>query len=874
MAKIPFKVSARTALLIGRENVATAKGALIEIVKNCYDADSPIAIVYFDNRYSEILPSFTHEYADELTGKGVPLQAILDVYDLDLNGYVLKNIKKHDADSKEVREAKEQRAIKLLKAKHDLKAELGKLNVLYIIDFGDGMAKSVIENYWMTIGTNNKLDNHYTGSGRVKAGAKGIGRFALDRLGKSCEMITFSNPESITPQLNMENESSDTDEPPGFKWNVNWMDFEEPLKTINDVGAELSEIRDSSFSEELVKNVNIDQSLLLSLNEQNHQYGTLLKISNLRDLWTDDEVNEMFSDLEVLVPPKETADFKIFLYSSLKPNKYGEVLSSLCHDFDYKVVATATEDQKVNITIFRKEYEVEAIPDRFFSLPEVVGKEQYSKETFIEGSWTYPTNFSQLLPGYQANNDNQLSRIGPFKFTFYFLKRSYNSEDKKLFFYKSFNSGLRKKWLEEFGGIKIFRDNFRVRPYGESNNVAFDWLGLGSRKAASPAGVGKQAGGYRVEPESVSGAINISRLTNISFEDKSSREGLQENTTFDTFKKLLAAIIKVFEDDRSFIARQMKILDDELYGAQREMEKAELLAKAIMQRAKEADESANAEEDEEPSIQNANEVVLAQLISVQTEKIERLQDEQILLRGLASSGIVSAAFGHDLSKVSDILESRVDKLYEILKTRIGEHEFDAVEKRKNPFELLRRIKSQDLKIRNWLNFSLGFTKKDKRKRQGLLLSRYFDDFQSEWALPLQERLISLNLQIPEGLEMRVFELDFDSIFSNLIINSIEAFILSETSDAREISLTCTLGERDIVFDYKDSGPGLSKDIVIPEKVFDPLFTTKYDSSGDEIGTGLGMWIIKSIVEENDGSIQLLYPEKGFGVRMMFPSKYK
>lgn len=30
---IPFKVSARTARLIGRENVATSKGAIIELVK-------------------------------------------------------------------------------------------------------------------------------------------------------------------------------------------------------------------------------------------------------------------------------------------------------------------------------------------------------------------------------------------------------------------------------------------------------------------------------------------------------------------------------------------------------------------------------------------------------------------------------------------------------------------------------------------------------------------------------------------------------------------------------------------------------------------------------------------------------------------------
>jgi hypothetical protein len=36
MSKIPFNVSARTARLIGRENVSNANGAIIELVKNCY----------------------------------------------------------------------------------------------------------------------------------------------------------------------------------------------------------------------------------------------------------------------------------------------------------------------------------------------------------------------------------------------------------------------------------------------------------------------------------------------------------------------------------------------------------------------------------------------------------------------------------------------------------------------------------------------------------------------------------------------------------------------------------------------------------------------------------------------------------------------
>src|SRR5690606_22892872 len=76
-----------------------------------------------------------------------------------------------------------------------LKKALSKLSVLYIIDSGEGMTQNVIRDHWMTIGTDNKSNNVFTRTGRVKAGAKGIGRFALDKLGSKCEMTTIFNSE-------------------------------------------------------------------------------------------------------------------------------------------------------------------------------------------------------------------------------------------------------------------------------------------------------------------------------------------------------------------------------------------------------------------------------------------------------------------------------------------------------------------------------------------------------------------------------------------------------------------------------------------------------------------------------------------------------
>ena len=49
MAKrIPFLVSARTARLIGQENFSNMQGAIIELLKNSYDADATVSLVVFD----------------------------------------------------------------------------------------------------------------------------------------------------------------------------------------------------------------------------------------------------------------------------------------------------------------------------------------------------------------------------------------------------------------------------------------------------------------------------------------------------------------------------------------------------------------------------------------------------------------------------------------------------------------------------------------------------------------------------------------------------------------------------------------------------------------------------------------------------------
>ncbi len=54
MDKIPFKVSARTAKLIGQEIFSNPEGATIELVKNSYDADAKKCLVVFDIKWETV----------------------------------------------------------------------------------------------------------------------------------------------------------------------------------------------------------------------------------------------------------------------------------------------------------------------------------------------------------------------------------------------------------------------------------------------------------------------------------------------------------------------------------------------------------------------------------------------------------------------------------------------------------------------------------------------------------------------------------------------------------------------------------------------------------------------------------------------------
>jgi len=423
----------------------------------------------------------------------------------------------------------------------------------------------------------------------------------------------------------------------------------------------------------------------------------------------------------------------------------------------------------------------------------------------------------------------------------------------------------RKVTLEKFGGIKIYRDSFRVRPYGDPKN---DWLGLGFRAAKSPAGPGQRIGDWRVNNENVAGIITISRKDNPLLEDKSDRGGIQENEVFETFKNIIIGIIHEFEVDRSRVFNPIYIFnkqEEERRQAQEIQRQAEILAKRIIEEQKNNPAPNDNEEQE-----RVEELFKESVRTIIEDRKDDENQEIVQVRSLASLGLIVSSFSHELKEVSNNA-SEIEDLERSVLALIPENKRETTQY-VDIVDIFELLKDDKEKIKHWVDYTLTAVRKDKRTRTKLDFSAFFVQLKNSWKRIFKRKDVNLviNDNIKDTLyEFRAFEMDMITIFSNLINNSIDSFEQRLSVGDRNITIALEIVNNKIEITFSDNGKGLDKSFENKEDIFLPFTTSKRDRKGKEIGTGLGMYLVKSVIDDNNGNIEVLEPEKGFAVKIIF-----
>ena len=80
-------------------------------------------------------------------------------------------------------------------------------------------------------------------------------------------------------------------------------------------------------------------------------------------------------------------------------------------------------------------------------------------------------------------------------------------------------------------------------------------------------------------------------------------------------------------------------------------------------------------------------------------------------------------------------------------------------------------------------------------------------------------------------------------------------------------------EKNVLIYYKDNGPGLTSDLNSEDDIFIYGFSTKnYEEQNEVKGTGIGMWLVKSIIDDYNGKLSLdcNVGEESFSLSMEVP----
>ena len=97
-------------------------------------------------------------------------------------------------------------------------------------------------------------------------------------------------------------------------------------------------------------------------------------------------------------------------------------------------------------------------------------------------------------------------------------------------------------------------------------------------------------------------------------------------------------------------------------------------------------------------------------------------------------------------------------------------------------------------------------------------------------------------------------------FLNILLNSFQAM-----ESGGRIIISAFTDNRDILILFEDDGKGIGQEEL--KKIWNPFFTTK------DMGTGLGLGIVKNIIESHGGEIEISNREpKGVLVEIVLPAK--
>ena len=652
-----------------------------------------------------------------------------------------------------------------------------------ISDDGRGMSRSDVLTKWMVPSTSNKITKRTSQSGRKLQGSKGIGRYATSLLGDRLFLETISEQGEKTT-LHMD-----------------WVEFE-----------------NAKFLDEV--------EIAINTKTVSTKSGTQLTISGgpkLRENWNDEsKLYELMSELKKLVSPLdsigalhdgsdqfsiyiETAEFNGLQDRDVKVEPY-----PIMDLFNYRISGNVSKNGK-GVLSYTKNADSEIL------------------NTNIKLNLGKPTGCGNLLFDIRVFDREKESVES-------LIERGLRKETGEYF-----GKLEARKLLNEYNGIGVYRNGFRIRPLGDPD---FDWLKLNFRRVQNPS--------LRIGSNQVIGYVQIESEEKSGLVEKSARDGLLENAAYDMLKSVTLEVLVEIEKRRfefrgkAGLSRSIKDLDSQTEST--------LLNDALKLNIEATLREKNADKD---TISAVNEVI-QQDSKNKMILVDGLQNNLAAYQGQATLGKIMEVVLHESGSPLTYFNnqgSNIQYWYQQFQKDQSEEHIKEI------LKIVKGIERNTKKLVDLFNRLDVLATRNVNNKQLMNLSEIIEGVVELFRKKLGKHKIDLELICPIDFKMLVWSQDIASIFVNLIDNSIYWMVETKCKKRKiKINIVQENGELQQI-DIIDSGPGIDSDSIESGTIFEPYYSTK------KHGTGLGLAIAGEAAKRNGLVLSALKSETGSYFRL-------
>jgi signal transduction histidine kinase len=738
---------------------------------------------------------------------------------------------------------------------------------LIVKDDGHGMTETEFREFWMTIATTSRLEQDTSSRyNRELTGAKGVGRFAVRNLGLELTIDTVAWYENHGEYRRLIAE-------------LEWGDFEsgEPLQD------EEVEYRIQPATEE--------------------EEGTTLQISQLQDDWTQEDLEEVSGEvLDIISAPYQTNRSEL---NSDEDTTEGDPGFSV-----YFAPPGEGSPQKSAAQEIYERYVMKVNIDVDDETIRYGCKYTYGYDRDEPETREYEFGIDQNLVG------DISGEIRYFNWNYAGLFRDLDTMDGRSV----------PKWLRENGGIRIIDKNFRVPPYGDELNDWLNISESQARRERqwrSPFVSDISSGGNQMLADTrehqlnlpsknqVLGSVHVSSYRPGEDEDiddslnrlvpAMDRQGFVENDAMDQLRDIARGAIEIIAilDEEEELRREKQDAEDTESELKDEIDKQREQVEEEIDSVVEEVSATNTDSEADRRLSSGD--------SISEDGTAYKSDSTVL----STESTISTTIDEDdlQQEIETKIKPEIQKSYNDLKEKIDEYEEARAELRNSvesmylmsavvafmTHETSKLLRSADEMIDAWervpedkrseefehrlevtreardkFDKQLGYAKRfmkglEDDKESELYVKGKVDEVVEQFDHYMDKKDIEIEREYPRMIKTPPLNPSiYTGVLMNLFTNAIKAVLdVAPKDSGRVIRFEAENADEWHKLRVADTGRGIPDGI--QNRIFDPLFSTTGSRDDDPLGAGvgLGLYVVKRVVEGSNGEIAVVDPPEGF-----------